>query len=83
MKTYTIVKSHRDRKTEFTGTLEELTQMFSYTLEKGYAWQNQRGCKKVNKQPKTIKALLTALANAVYNTQGSCYEQDYYELKEV
>ena len=83
MKTYTIVKHRRGRESEFTGTLEELTQTFSYTLEVGYSWQSQRGCKKVNKQPKTIKALLTALANAVYNTQGSCYEQDYYELKEA
>ena len=37
---------------------------------------------KVNTAPKTIKQLLTALSNAVYNTQSSCYDPDYYELKE-
>ena len=82
MKTYTIISHHRGRETEYTGTVEELTKKFSYTLECGRSWQNQKGCKKVNTAPKTIKQLLTALSNAVYNTQSSCYDPDYYTLKE-
>ena len=82
MKTYTIIKTHRDRQTEVTGTLPELIDYFRYTLDCGASWNGQRGCAKVNKNPKSIKGLLTALSNAVYNTQGSCYSQDSYRLKE-
>ena len=45
MKTYTIISYHRGRKTEYTGTVEELTQKFSYTLECGRSWQYQKGRK--------------------------------------
>ena len=63
------------------GTLEELINYFSYTLEKGASWQWDKGMKRVSLNPKTIKGLITALNNAVYNTQGRCYNQDYYWLE--
>ena len=81
-KVYTIIKNHRGTDKEVTGTLSELIQYFSYTLECGASWSYQKGCKKVNTEPKSIKGLITALSNAVYNTQGSCYNQDYYRIKE-
>ena len=82
-KVYTIIKTHRGREMEFTGPIEELPQRCRSQLECGHSWEYQKGCKKVNTAPKTIKQLLTALANAVYNTQGGCFEQDHYALKEV
>lgn len=82
MKTYTIIKYRRGRETEITGTLPELIDYFRYTLDCGASWAYQKGCRKVNTQPKTIKGLLTALSNAVYNTQGGCFNQDSYSLKE-
>lgn len=83
VKTYTIICTHRGRETEYTGTVAELTKKFRYTLECGESWEREKGCKKVNTEPKTIKGLLTALSNAVYNTQGSCFNPDRYRLKEV
>lgn len=83
-KEYTIISHHRGRATEYTGTMEYLVdEVFGYTLECGASWSGQRGCKKVNRYPKTAKALVTALNNSSYNTQGSCYDPDWYELKEV
>ena len=81
MKQYTIICHHRGHAHEYTGTLDELIQKFKYTLESGASWSYQKGCKKVNTNPKTIKGLLTALYNATENTQGGCYSRDSYELK--
>lgn len=81
-KEYTIIKYYRGRETEVSGTVEELTKYFSYTLECGASWQYERGCRKVNTNPKTIKSLITALNNAFDNTQRACYDRDYVYLKE-
>lgn len=82
-KEYTVVCHHRGRATNYTGTLEYLiNDVFGYTLEAGASWQHERGCRKVNTNPKSARGLVTALNNAVHNTQGSCYEQDFYELLE-
>ena len=83
MKTYTIIKTHNEKTYETTGTITELVEYFSYTLKSGASYNGQKGCKKVNTEPKTIKSLITALQNAVYNTQGSCYNQDSYDYTEV
>jgi hypothetical protein len=76
-KIYTIIKTHRGRTHEHTGTLEELTNAFSYTLQCGHSWNS-----KIPTQPKTIKSLMSALSKSVHETQGSCYDQDSYRLKE-
>jgi hypothetical protein len=76
-KIYTIIKTHRGRKSEYTGTVEELTSNFSYTLTCGHSWNA-----KIPTQPKTIKSLLSALDKSVRETQGSCYDQDSYRLKD-
>lgn len=81
MKEYTIVRYHRGRTQEYTGTLEHLVDVFKYTLTCGASWSSCSGCRKVNTNPKSVKSLVTALNNAVGNTQGSCYERDSYELK--
>lgn len=82
-KEYTIISHHRGRATEYTGTLEYLiNDVFGYTLEAGASWQHEKGARKVNTNPKSGKGLVAALNNAVHNTQGSCYQQDFYELLE-
>lgn len=75
-KVYTIIKHRRGKDSEFTGTIEELTKTFGYTLECGNGW-NPR----INRNPKTAAALVKALNQSVQETQGSCYEQDDYQLK--
>lgn len=74
-KTYTIVKTRRGQKYESTGTVAELVERFSYTLESGNSWNP-----KINRNPKTAKALVTALNKSVEETMGACFDPDYYEL---
>lgn len=82
-KVYTIISHHRGRATEYTGTLGHLVNdVFGYTLEAGKSYEWERGARKVNTNPKSGRGLVTALNNAVENTQGGCYNRDWYELKE-
>lgn len=76
-KTYTITKTRgrTGAETNYSGTVAELVDVFSYTLECGNGYNP-----KINRNPKTAKALVSALLKSVEETQGSCYSQDYYEL---
>jgi hypothetical protein len=82
-KVYTVVKT-RDRGDrpglEFTGTVSELVEKFSYTLECGQSWQHEKGNKKINRNPKTIDGLITNLNNAVNNTAANGYAGVSYAL---
>lgn len=77
-KTYTIVKTRgrTGTESEFTGTVEELTDMFSYTLECGNSWNS-----KINRTPKTAKSLVNALNKCVSELQSGSYYPDDYELR--
>lgn len=84
-KTYTIRTTRRTyrgeyRDTDITGTLEQLIEHFSYTLEKGYSHQNERGNKKINKYPKTAASLVTNLNNAVTNATANGNASTRYSL---
>lgn len=63
-----------------TDTLENLISNFSYTLEVGKSWQHEKGNKKINLKPKTIKSLIANLNNAKSNTAANGCPSDYYEL---
>ena len=85
-KTYKIeelrVSLYRDNTSKiYEGTLDELRDMFSYTLEKGRSWQHERGNKKINLHPATIRSLVTNLNNAVSNSCRS-YTDRFYTLIE-
>ena len=62
-----------------TGTLAELKNKFSYTLECGKSWEHERGNKKINTDPKSISSLISNLNKAAENT-GAHYPTAYYEL---
>jgi len=64
--TITNYNRGNSRKTEAM-TLGELIEYFSYTLDTGasYAWE--RGNKKINTKPTTIKSLMSNLRNAKNN----------------
>lgn len=73
-KEITIIVHHRDRETEYTGTIEHLrTEVFGYTLECGNSWNS-----KINREPKTAKALVNALNKSAEECRR--YD-DWYELK--
>ena len=72
--------SGKVREKLWTGTLEELTEWFSYTLEVGESWQHERGNKKINRHPKTIQSLCTNLYNAQNNAARNGYSGYDYEV---
>lgn len=63
------------RETIWEGTLDYLVnQVFGYTLECGNSWN-----RKINRNPKSIGALITAL-NKSYNEIEGGYTRSYVEL---
>ena len=76
----TAIRMMSDSKNyQTSGTLPELIQYFSYTLECGESYSSNKGCKKVDRNPKTIKGLITSLNNAASNTSVH-YQSKFYEL---
>lgn len=65
------------------GTLPELIQIHSYTLECGKSWEHEKGNKKINTQPRTIGSLVTNLTNAVNNSAANGYAGRSYDWEEV
>ena len=64
------------------GTLEELLDNFKYTLECGKSWEHEKGNKKINMNPKSAKALVTQLNNAVNNSAANGCSMTGYQLVE-
>ena len=63
------------RETIFEGTLEHLKNgVFGYTLECGSSWN-----RKINRNPKTINALITAINKSYDEIEGG-YTRSYVEL---
>lgn len=85
-KIYTIKETHyplygdRIREHVWTGTLEELTSIFSYTLEVGQCWERERGNRKINRHPKTIQSLCRNLENARDNAARNGYSGYSYAV---
>lgn len=72
----TIRSYHRGRMHDYTGTVEDLrSRVFGYTLECGHSWNS-----KIDRFPKTGKALVKALNQSVRETQRACYDRDSYKL---
>lgn len=67
----------KDRNTD--GTLPELIKHFSYLLEVGQSYEKEKGNKKVNRNPKNIKALITNLYNAKNNAAANGYGGESYD----
>ena len=55
------------------GTISDLVKAYGYSLEVGQSWQHEKGNKKINRQPKSIKSLLTNLYNAKNNAAADGY----------
>jgi hypothetical protein len=74
--TFTIVVDRVNNRgsrftNEYVGTLEELTKQFSYTLEKGKAYENEKGNSKISMFPKNIKSLVANLNKAATNSSAN------------
>lgn len=69
-KRYIITRSSFHKGIEIKShpmTLAEAVEYYSATLASGKALEHERGNRKVNLNPKSIKALLTSLANSSHN----------------
>lgn len=62
------------------GTIEELVQAYSYTLECGQSWEHEKGNKKINTNPKGIKSLVNNLNKAVNNSAANGYAGKFYRV---
>jgi ribosomal protein L22 len=82
-KTYTFVRTKsRTGETYETRpmTIDEAVEYYSYTLEKGAAWQHEQGNKKINRNPKSAVALVKNLNNAVNNAAANGYAGETYSV---
>lgn len=69
-----VAVDRRERTRVYSGTVSDLAQVvFGYTLECGWGRNPS-----INKNPKTLKSLISNLNKSVHETQGCCYNQDYY-----
>lgn len=82
-KTYKIVCTNERTGRTYAqeGTLEELIKCYGYTLECGASYQREKGNAKINRQPKTIKSLVSNLNNAVNNSAANGYAGQCYRLE--
>lgn len=64
------------------GTLEELIEGCRYTLECGKLYEHEKGNKKINMNPKSIKAFVTTLNNARNNSAANGWSNYHSELVE-
>lgn len=82
LKTFKIKRFNYRNGTESIteGTLEELLQNYRYTLECGKSWEHEKGNKKINLNPKSAKALVTQLNNAVNNSAANGCSMVSYSL---
>jgi hypothetical protein len=78
MKTYKVKCERRGRESVAEGTIPELIEYFSYTLECGASYQHEKGRKKINRNPKTLASLITNLNNAKNNSAANGYSPEYY-----
>ena len=80
-KIYRITKFNGSRTNHHEGTLPELIQSFSYTLQAGKSWE--KGRNKINTQPKTIKALVDNLNKSVNNSAANGFSGTHYEWETI
>lgn len=76
IKLVALVKTHRSRKTLWVGTINELAKAFGYTLECGWSYNHKI---KTADEITTIKSLVSNLTKSVRETQGCCWDPDYYD----
>lgn len=63
-----------------TGTLAELIDAYSYTLECGKAYERERGNAKITMSPRTVESLVTNLNRAACNSSSIGSANSFYEL---
>lgn len=78
-----IYSYRNDRSRIVEDTLPNLIKYFSYTLECGASYSHEKGNKKINREPKSIKSLITNLNNAKSNSAANGSASKHYSLVEA
>ena len=82
-KKYTIIP-HNERSgrdyTPVSGTIDELLEYHSYTLQKGKSWEHEKGNSKINMKPRTGPNLVKQLNAAENNAAANGYSMIQYRL---
>lgn len=65
------------------GTIDDLINYFRYILECGYFWQHEKGCKKINMNPRSVASLCKNLYNASNNSDSNGFSGKFYEPAEI
>ena len=87
-KTYRITKTkssmfNPSRTYTQEGTLTELIEAYSYTLTCGASYSHEKGNKKINCSPKSIKTLISNLYNASNNSAANGHSGEFYSYEEI
>jgi len=77
-KIFKIESTRRGKTSEIVGTIAELIQAFSYTLECGKSYEWEKGNKKINIAPKGIKSLVKNIDNAANNSAANGWSDTSY-----
>ena len=77
-KIFKIESTRRGRTSSIVGTIAELTQAYSYTLECGKSYEWEKGNKKINMTPKGIKSLVKNIDNASNNSAANGWSDTTY-----
>lgn len=78
-KSYTIAVHRKGRVTTYNGTVADLVEVFQYTLDTGHSWQHEKGNKKINTKPTTMRSLVCNLNAATNNAAMNGYSGVSYE----
>ena len=76
IKLIALISTHRSHRNIWVGTMAQMTGAFSYTLECGNSWNPKI---KTAREIKTLKSLVSNLNKSVEETQGGCFDRDFYE----
>lgn len=67
-------------KMEVSGTLKELIKYYAYTLERGKAYEYERGNARISLRPRTIESLVRNVNEAYANCAANHHSPMYIEL---
>lgn len=68
--------------TEYVGTLAQLKETFGYELFVGKQYEREKGNKRINMYPGSVRSLVTNLNNAANNAAADGYSGVLFELIE-
>jgi hypothetical protein len=77
-KIHKIISKRNEITSEYIGTISELLEMFSYTIECGKSYESEKGNYKINSNPKGIKSLISTINKSKSNSAANGYSSTTY-----